>query len=54
MYHDLVHWRLAHPWHVVWEDMIANRVFGWIGDIGRKPDKCASSFHRFWVPYTRS
>ncbi|WFC99427.1 hypothetical protein MYAM1_002171 [Malassezia yamatoensis] len=44
MYHNLVFWRLNYPWHVVWEDWIATRIFGFISDIGRKSDPCRK-FH---------
>ncbi|WFC94741.1 hypothetical protein MBRA1_001375 [Malassezia brasiliensis] len=50
MYHNLVHWRLAHPWHVVWEYWVATRLFGAVSDIGRKIDSCHAAFLPLWAP----
>lgn len=44
MYHDLVFWRIVQPWHIIWEDWIATRLFGFLGDIGRKQDECREKF----------
>lgn len=50
MYHDLVHWRLAYPWHVIWEYWVATRLFGAVSDIGRKIDPCHAAFVPLWAP----
>jgi alpha-1,3-mannosyltransferase len=40
LYNRLQTWRIVAPWHVVWEDWIANRMFWFLTDLGRKPAYC--------------
>jgi hypothetical protein len=40
MYKRLMHWRIVKPWHYIWQDWIANRIFGFITDLGRKEANC--------------
>lgn len=49
MYHDLVFWRIVQPWHRIWEDWIATRLFGFISDMGRKKDQCRGAFLPLWT-----
>lgn len=37
------------PWHLFWEDIISNRLFGWITELGRKTDKCKEIMN-LWAP----
>lgn len=50
MYHDIVFWRVVQPWHLVWEDWIASRLFGWIADNLRKHEECIEEFKALWAP----
>ncbi|WFD43517.1 hypothetical protein MPSI1_002179 [Malassezia psittaci] len=50
MFHSLVFWRLNYPWHVVWEDWIATRIFGFISEIGRKSDPCRKTYLKMYSP----
>ena len=46
----MIRWRLVWPWRAVWQDIIANRIFGRLGDLGRKDDACSYVYASRWVP----
>ena len=52
MYDRLMRWPLVYPWHVIWEQCIANGLFARVGDIGRRPYTCEAHHRDLWVKYS--
>lgn len=52
MYDRLMRWPLVYPWHVLWEQCIANGLFARVGDIGRRPYTCEAHHRDLWVKYS--
>lgn len=52
-------WRIVTPWHFVWQDWIAHRMFWFVTEMGRKEASCAKEldkgFHAFHsLPHQRN
>lgn len=52
MYDRLMRWPLVYPWHLLWEQFIANGLFASVGDIGRRPYTCEAHHRDLWVKYS--